>query len=74
MIHQYELKAEDIRAYTSRVMKEHLSIEANGYSCNTDMLFDILIKASAECSSLEAVCADLEDVADCLVLKYVYTK
>lgn len=64
MIHQYELKAEDIRAYTSRVMKEHLSIEANGYSCNTDMLFDILIKASAECSSLEAVCADLEDVAD----------
>ncbi len=64
MIHQYELKAEDIRAYTSQIMKKHLSLEANGYCCNTDMIFDILMKASAECSSLEAVCADLDEVAD----------
>jgi putative transposase len=28
------------------------------------MILDILIKASAECSSVEAVCADLEDTAD----------
>jgi hypothetical protein len=27
------------------------------------MLYDVLLKASAECSSLKAVCADLEDVA-----------
>jgi len=64
MIHQHELKAEDIRAYTLQVMRKHLRIEANGYTCKTDMLFDLLMKASAECSSLEAVCADLEDVAD----------
>lgn len=64
MIHQYELKAEDIREYSLRIMKKHLSIEANGYSCKTDMIFDILMKASAECSSLEAACADLEGVAD----------
>ncbi|MBL6983790.1 MAG: hypothetical protein ISR58_21615 [Anaerolineales bacterium] len=64
MIHQYELKAEDIRTFTSQVMKKHLAIEANGYCCNTDMIFDLLMKASAECSSLEAVCSDLENVAD----------
>src|SRR5678815_819288 len=64
MIHQHELKAEDIRAYTLQVLKEHVRIEANGYCCKTEMIFDILIKASAECSSLEAVCADLEEVAD----------
>ena len=64
MIHQYELKAEEICRYTRQVMKQHLHIEANGYSCKTDMIFDLLMKASAECSSLEAVCADLEEVAD----------
>jgi len=64
MIHQYELKAEEIRTYTRQVMKQHLHIEANGYCCKTDMIFDLLMKASAECSSLEAACADLEEVAD----------
>jgi hypothetical protein len=64
MIHQYELKAEDVRAYTVQTMKEYCDIKAEGYCCTTDMILDVLIKASAECSSLEAVCADLEQVAD----------
>jgi hypothetical protein len=64
MIHQHELKAEDVHAYTIRTLKTHFEIEANGYSCKTDMIYDILMKASAECSSLEATCADLEQVAD----------
>jgi len=64
MIHPYELKAKDVHSYTARVLKEHSQIEAHGYCCHTDMIFDILIKASAECSSVEAVCADLEDTAD----------
>lgn len=64
MIHQHELKAEDVRTYALQIMKKHLKIEANGYICKTDMIYDMLLKASAECSSLEAVCADLEDVAD----------
>jgi putative transposase len=64
MIHQHELKAKDVHTYTARVLKEHLKIEANGYYCKTDMIIDILIKASAECSSVEAVCADLDDTAD----------
>jgi putative transposase len=64
MIHQHELKAKDVHSYTARVLKEHLKIEANGYYCKTDMIMDILIKASAECSSVEAVCADLDETAD----------
>ncbi|HET8669799.1 MAG TPA: transposase [Candidatus Saccharimonadales bacterium] len=64
MIHPYELKAEDVRAYTLQTMKERFEIKAEGYCCTTDMILDVLIKASAECSSLEAVCADLEQVAD----------
>ena len=64
MIHQHELKAEDVRAYTIRTLKKHLPIEVQGYLCTTDMILDVLMKASAECSSLEATCADLEQVAD----------
>jgi putative transposase len=64
MIHQHELTAEDVHAYTVQVLKEHLNIEAHGYCCDTDMILDILIKASAECSSVEAACADLVETAD----------
>ena len=45
-------------------MMRHFQIEVNGYCCKTEMIFDLLMKASAECSSLEAACADLEKVAD----------
>jgi hypothetical protein len=45
-------------------MKQHFDIDVHGYTCTTDMIYDLLLKASAECSSLEASCADLEQVAD----------
>jgi putative transposase len=64
MIPQYGLRAEDIRRYTIEKMKEHFSVEAHGYCCTTEMIFDVLVKASAERSSLEASCADLVEVAD----------
>jgi hypothetical protein len=64
MIHQHELKANDVHAYTVEILKEHLQIKANGYICNTEMILNVLIKASAESSSVEAVCADLKETAD----------
>jgi putative transposase len=64
MIHPYELKAQDVHAYTHKILKEHLKIKADGYICKTDMIFNVLLKASAENSSLEAACADLEETAD----------
>jgi len=64
MIHPYELKANDVHAYTLETLKEHLKIKADGYICKTEMILNVLIKASAENSSLEAACADLEEIAD----------
>lgn len=64
MIPEYELKANDVHVYTLETLKEHLPIKADGYVCHTEMILNVLIKASAESSSLEAVCADLEEVAD----------
>jgi putative transposase len=64
MILQDELKAKDIRHQTMKTLQNHLSIEANGYLCQTEMIWDVILKASAEQSSIEAVCADLANVAD----------
>ena len=64
MIHQHELKANDVHAYTLEMPKEHLKVKVDGYICKTDMILNVLIKASAENSSLEAACADLEETAD----------
>ena len=64
MIHQHELKANDVHAYTLEMLKEHLKIKVDGYICKTDMILNVLIKASAENNSLEAACGDLEETAD----------
>jgi len=64
MIHPHELKANDVHAYTLETLKEHLNIKADGYICKTEMILNVLIKASAENSSLEAASADLEESAD----------
>jgi len=64
MIHPYELKAEDIRAYTMKLLSDHIELKVEGYICTTEMILDVLLKASAENSSVEAACADLEQVAD----------
>lgn len=63
MIHEYRLTAEDVRQQTMKTLTESISLNANGYRCTTEMVLDVVLKASAERSSIEAACADLEDVA-----------
>ncbi|MCH7729259.1 MAG: hypothetical protein IH991_22675 [Planctomycetes bacterium] len=58
MIHEYQLKAEDIRQQTMKTVMKHISLEANGYCCTSAMVFDVVLKASAERVSIEAICSD----------------
>src|SRR5664279_324624 len=39
-------------------MERHLSLKTEGYRCTTEQTFNLLLKAVAEGSSIEAVCAD----------------
>jgi hypothetical protein len=64
MIPQYELKAEDIRAYTLKLLKDHVQLAVAGYICTTDVILDVVLKASAESSSIEAASNDLQAAAD----------
>ena len=60
----HRLKAEDIRYQTVKTLRENVSLKVTGYKCDTMMMWDIVLKASAEQASIEATCADLEEVAD----------
>lgn len=64
MILEYELKAEDIHCHTMSILRENIRLQANGYRCTTEMVLDVIVKASAERSSIEAACQDLKEVAD----------
>jgi hypothetical protein len=63
MIPEYRLTAENVRQQTMKTLTEHLTLQANGYRCTTEMVLDVILKASAERSSVEAVCQDLGGVA-----------
>lgn len=58
------LNAEDVRAVTENLLKEHLSIETKGYKVTTSMVLNVLVKAAVEKRSIESVCMDLEEVVD----------
>ncbi len=69
MIPQYELRAEDIRRYTIEKMKEYFAVAAHRYCCTTEMIFDVIVKASAKCRSVKTSCDDLEQVADSTTIR-----
>ncbi|MEO8392157.1 MAG: hypothetical protein ABI700_04110 [Chloroflexota bacterium] len=58
MIPEYALNAEDVRGMMLDKMERHLSLKTEGYRCTTNQTFNLLLRAVAEGSSLEAVCAD----------------
>jgi hypothetical protein len=58
MIPEHALNAEDVRAMMLDTMEQHLSLKTEGYRSSTHQTYNLLLKAAAEGSSLEAVCAD----------------
>lgn len=69
MIPEYALNAEDVRGMMLDVMERHLSVKTEGYRSRTHETFNLLLKAVAEGSSLEAVCADSCGVMDSNTLR-----
>ena len=63
MIPEYQLKAKDVHQVALRNVKKHLSLESNGYQCDTEMIFNVLFKAATESVSIETACNDLLNVA-----------
>lgn len=57
-IPEHELKAEEVHQMLLDTLQIHLSLKTEGYRCTTEQVFNVLLKAAAEGSSLEAVCSD----------------
>jgi len=58
MIPENALNAEDVRGMMLDRMEAHLSLKTEGYRSSTEQTFNLLLRAVAEGSSVEAVCAD----------------
>jgi hypothetical protein len=69
MILKNRLNAEDVRKVSVAVLKKHLSLDVDGYKLTTEMALTVLLKAAIEQRSIEAVCADLEEVVDSNTLR-----
>lgn len=64
MIPEQRLEAEDVRGMMLDRMEGHLSLKTEGYRSSTWQTFHLLLKAVAEDSSLDGVCADSCGVMD----------
>jgi len=56
------LSAFEVRQTVSDLITEHLKLQANGYDCSTQVVTDVLVKASIEGEAIEGTCNDLEAV------------
>ncbi len=60
---------------TINVLKRHFDLFAEGYVCQTDDLYRVMVNAAAHCSTIEAACADLVNAPDSNTVRgYVNTQ
>lgn len=62
MIPELKLHAKDLHQITMTTLTNNLTLNINGYQCDTEMALSVLTKAALDNSSIEAVCEDLESV------------
>lgn len=63
MIAQSELTAEEVHRMALEVMERHLNLTLSGYKCDSQMLYNVLLKAASEAMSIEAVCGEFSGLA-----------
>jgi putative transposase len=56
------LSASEVRQIVSDLIAEYLQLQAEGYNCSTQVVTDVLVKASVEGETIESTCDDLEAV------------
>lgn len=64
MIPENRLHAKDLHQISMTSFTTHLTLDIEGYRCDTEMLFSVLTKAALDNGSLQSACDDLDGVAD----------
>jgi putative transposase len=52
------------REFAIERLKAHIQLQASGYSCTTDQVFDVLIRAAVTHQTIETVCQELQEMVD----------
>lgn len=63
MITKNALSAEDVRQMAESILRDHLQLDIQGDSCDTEGGLNVLMKAAVEGISIESACADMPEVA-----------
>lgn len=60
------LKLSDAKVLTAarELLKDHLSLAADGYVCTTNDLFDVLLGVAVQRGTIQSVCTDWLGIAD----------
>ena len=59
-----KLTDREVLQHAHTVLAEHLPLQADGYTCTTDDLLDVLLGVAVNRGTIEAVCADLVGTPD----------
>lgn len=59
-----KLTNQEVLQQAHALLAEHLPLQADGYTCTTDDLLDVLLGVAANRGTIEAVCADLVGTPD----------
>ena len=62
--HTLELTDREVLEYARTGLETHLPLEADGYKCTSEDLWNVLLGAAVSRDTLESVCADLVDTPD----------
>lgn len=62
--HTLKLSDWEVLQYTRETLEAHLPLHAEGYTCTTDDLFNVLLGVAAGRGTVESVCADLAGSPD----------
>lgn len=64
MIPKNELQAAELYEMSIATLQNNLTLEINGYRCQSEMALAAVVKAALDHTSLHAVCEDLDEMAD----------
>ena len=59
-----KLSDREVLQYARETLQQHLSLQADGYVCTSDDLFNVMLGVAAGRGTIESVCADLVGTAD----------
>lgn len=70
----FKLTDEKVLRHARELLEEHLPLEAEGYTCTTEDLLNVLLGVAANRGTIESVCADLVGTPDAETIRTYFNE